>query len=332
MILKKIKIFLSAMPITLRNFIYPFLMIVMFLVGVACNNSFFQDVLIMIFFWGAAAQAWNLVGGYAGQFALGHSAFFGIGAYTSTLLFLRLSVYPWIGILVGGFLAAVIAAFIGFVTIRLKGPFFALATIAFGHVLYVLGINWKSITNGSAGLYIICEPRIEYFSFSDKISYLFVAIILFSIIFYVSKLIENSKTGYYLVAIRENEKAARTIGVNPLRYRVFAFALSAFFTAFIGTFYAQYIQFIEPGSVLGFQYSIQAPLIAIIGGVGFAYGPIVGSLITTPLGLFLRGWLGGTYGAIHMMIYGLVLVFVVLTMQEGIAIAIKNRFFSTRKN
>jgi len=309
------------------RFFYPFIALVMLGGGVASGNAFFQDTLIMIFFWAAAAGAWNITGGYAGQFSLGHAAFMGLGAYASTLLYIHFHLSPWLGMILGALLAGTVAMFLGYITIRLKGPYFALGTLAIGQVLYILAVNWKKLTNGSEGLYIPFEPQIQNFIFEDKIPYLLVSVVIASIVFYICRFIETSRIGFQLVAIREDEDAARSLGVNPVRTKVFAFTASAILTAIPGTFYAQYIQFIEPASVLSLHFSIQIPLIAIIGGVGVSYGPFMGSLIIIPLSLFLRASLGGKFGAIHMALYGAVLVFVVIALQQGVAPAIRDKFF-----
>jgi len=128
----------------LSEFMYPVFVVTVFVAGVLSGDAFLQDTLIMIFFWAATAGAWNLIGGYGGQFALGHAAFLGIGAYTSTILYVQLGVSPWLGLILGGALAAIIATFLGVVTIRLKGPYFALGTLAIGQVLQIIAVNWKS--------------------------------------------------------------------------------------------------------------------------------------------------------------------------------------------
>jgi branched-chain amino acid transport system permease protein len=314
----------------LSELIYPLFAVGTFAAGAISGNAFLQDTLIMIFFWAATAGAWNIIGGYGGQFALGHSAFLGIGAYTSTILYAQSGMSPWLGLICGGIIAALVATFLGVVTIRLKGPYFALGTLAIGQVLHIVAVNWKSLTNSSEGIYVKFEPSLLNFLFEGKIPYLLVCILMTSLVFYISKLIEVTRIGYYLAAMKEDEDAARSLGVPPVKVRVFAFAMSAFLTAILGTFYAQYIQFIEPASVLSLHFSVQMALITIIGGVGIAYGPLVGSIIIVPLSLFLRAWLGGKYGAVHMAIYGAVLVFVVISMQQGVAPAIRDRLFPKR--
>jgi branched-chain amino acid transport system permease protein len=230
-------------------------------------------------------------------------------------------------LIMGTLITAFFAAVIGWPMLRIRGPYFALGTLAIGQVLYILAVNWKKLTNGSEGLYIPFEPQIHNFIFEDKIPYLLVSVVIASLVFYLCRFIETSRIGYQLVAIREDEDAARSLGVNPVRTKVFAFTASAILTAIPGTFYAQYIQFIEPANVLSLHFSIQIPLIAIIGGVGVSYGPFLGSLIIIPLSLFLRASLGGKFGAIHMALYGAVLVFVVIALQQGVAPAIRDRFF-----
>lgn len=282
------------------------------------ENRFYLHVLVMILFYAALSQAWNIIGGYGGQLSLGHAAFFGIGAYTSTLLFFQLGLTPWIGGLLGGVLAAAAAFGISYPCFRLRGPFFTLSTIAFGEVVRILAIYFRDLTKGSVGLQIPFRPSLGNFIFREKASYLYVALGLLLITTAVAWWIEHSRLGHSLVALREDEDAAEAVGINTHWAKLAAVMISAFLTALGGTFYAQFVLFIEPYSVFSGDLSIQLALVAIIGGIGTISGPIVGSFIVTPVSEFARAWLGGSFRGLHFLVYGLILIVVVILIPRGV--------------
>jgi len=284
------------------------------------SNAYYLDIVVQVYMWAAAAVAWNLLGGYAGQFSLGHSAFFGIGAYTSSLLLLTAGLTPWIGMLAGGALAALFALVIGYLAIRLRGPFFTLATIALAEVLQILAVYFRDLTGGSQGLSLPFAASAANFTFDGKRAYALAGLgfLLFALL--VSWLIERSRLGYYLVAIREEEEAARAVGVPVLGIKLIATAASAFLTAMVGTFYAQYVLWIEPAHTFSLDVSVQLALIAIIGGLGTLLGPVIGAALIIPLNMFLRAWLGASYAGLYLVVYGLVLVLVVLYARQGLVV------------
>lgn len=280
-------------------------------------SPFYAHIVLMIFFYAGLAGAWNIIGGFAGQLSLGHAAFYGIGAYTSTLLFLKLGITPWIGMIAGGILASVVGLGLGYVSLRLKGPFFSMITIAFAEVIKIIAVNTPSLTKGSVGILIPFRPSLGNMIFRDKFSYVLLAMGFMLLVFLVSALIERSRMGYYLIAIRENEDAAQALTINTSWYKVLAMAMSGFLMALGGVIYTQYILFIEPYSEFDFVSSINPALIAIIGGMGTAVGPIIGSIIMTPLQEFLRTWLGGLAQGLHLFVYGLILVGAVIFVPGG---------------
>jgi len=284
------------------------------------SNAYHLDIVVQIYMWAAAAVGWNLLGGYAGQFSLGHAAFFGIGAYTSSLLLLTTGLTPWIGMLAGGLFATLFALVIGYLAIRLRGPFFTLATIALAEVLQILAVYFSGVTGGSQGLSLPFAANAAYFTFDGKRAYALAGLgfLLFALL--VTVLIERSRLGYYLVAIREEEDAARAVGVPVLRIKLLATATSAFLTAMVGTFYAQYVLWIEPSHAFSLDVSIQLALIAIIGGLGTLLGPVIGAALIIPLNMFLRAWLGASLTGLYLVVYGLVLVLVVLYARQGLVV------------
>jgi len=282
------------------------------------QNPFYQDLLIQVFFWATLASAWNLLGGFAGQISLGHAAFFGIGAYTSTILYLTFGLSPWIGMFAGAGLSVSVALIVGLPCFRLSSHFFALATLAFAEVLRLLASYWRGLTNGGVGLLIPHQVAFKNFVFEGKLAYSYVILAMLLGIFFVSYFLKNSRLGYSLVALREDQNAAESLGVNTNRTKMISLVISVFFTSLVGTFYAQYYAFIDPDIVFTSQISIQLALLSIIGGVGTILGPIIGATFLIPLDVFLRGWLGGVFSGMNFVIYGFVLICAVRYFPYGI--------------
>ncbi|MCX5908298.1 MAG: branched-chain amino acid ABC transporter permease, partial [Deltaproteobacteria bacterium] len=283
------------------------------------RNTFYEDIIFSSFSYATLALAWNLVGGFAGQISLGHTAFFGIGAYTSTLLYLNCSLSPWLGMLAGAGLSALVAIGIGVPCFRLKSHFFALATIAIGEVLRYLASYWRGLTQGGVGLLIPFKPGLENFMFQSKIPYAYLAFVLMLIMLFISYSIRNSKFGFQLISLREDQDAAESLGVKTSRCKLIALIISAFFTSISGTFYAQYLLFIDPATLFSLNFSIELALFTIIGGIGTVAGPILGAFMLTPLDVFLRAWLGGVSAGLSFIVYGLVLMVAVKYFPLGLS-------------
>ena len=298
-------------------------LIAVFATTLIVGNPFYTDIAVTIFYYAALSLAWNLVGGYAGQFSLGHSAFFGVGAYTSTLLFLRLGLSPWIGMLIGGLVAALLALLVFTPCFRLKGFYFCLASIALAEVLRILAVYFRGLTKGGVGLLLPVKPAWQNFLFENKYPYLIFALILLLVMVVVTDWIRRSRLGYYLQAIREDESAAKAVGINVVRCKAVIMMISAFFTAISGTFYAQYMMFIDPEIVFSMHLSIQVALFAIIGGVGTLAGPMLGAFLLVPLDAVMKGWLGTMYAGLGFVVYGAILIVVVMLMPNGIVKAVE---------
>jgi len=291
----------------------------LFLVMPLFLTPYMLDFMIVIFLFAFLASAWDIIGGYAGQLSLGHAAFFGIGAYTSTYLYVNQNISPWIGMIAGALLATFVAIILGFLCFRygLKGPFFALATLAFAEVLRLVATNWGAI-GGALGILIpLTGDSFVKFTFMEKINYYY--IIFFMMIFsaLIVSFIDRSKMGLYLMAIRENEDTAESAGVDTTKYKLLAISISAFLTGMGGTFYAQYVMYISPNEVFGIPLSIEIILRSIIGGSGTVLGPVLGAFVLGPLAEWARVYLGG-YSGVHLMIYGGIVMLVVLVMPNGI--------------
>jgi branched-chain amino acid transport system permease protein len=290
------------------------------------RSDYYLDILIQVLMWAALSSAYNISGGYAGQFSLGHSAFIGIGAYTSTIFFWKLGLSPWVGMLIGALLSGLAALLLGGVVFRLRGPFLGLATLAFGEVVQIIAINWRSLTKGAEGIGIPFKPAFANFVFVDKLTYYYIALGLWAGIALITWRIARSRIGYHLLAVRENQEAARALGINPTVVKIFALVLSAVLTALGGTFYAQYILYIDPSSLISFDVAIQFPLIAVVGGVGTIMGPLVGAAIMIPTALFLRSSLSGAMSGLDQAFFGLILLLVVLFLPQGLVPECRKRF------
>jgi len=274
---------------------------------------------IIICIYAFLGQAWNILGGYAGQFSFGHAAFFGIGAYTSTLLYLRLDVSPWLGIFAAGLAGMAFGLFSGYLSFRygLRGPYFALVMLAFAEMLRIVAENW-SVVGGSVGILMPLRGSAPLaFQFASKTSFYYIALGLLAGATLLTWRIERSRLGYYLRAIRENEEAAEALGVNAYRYKMIAMAISAFLTAVGGTFYAQYLLYIDPEITFGATVSVEILLRPIIGGAGTVLGPLLGSLVLTPFSEIARSLFQGYIG-VHLMFYGAILIAVIIFLPQGV--------------
>lgn len=288
------------------------------------SDSYSLHFIWKVVFWAMIAAAWNIAGGYAGQFSLGHAAFFGLGAYASTLLYQHFGLSPWLGMLAGGVLAALLATVIGMLTLRLQGPFFALASIAFAEVLRLIVVNWRGLTHGSEGISIPFMPGLANMMFTSRTAYVYIALGALLMVFLATYAIERSWVGYSLAALRENEDAAEALGVDTRKMKLLSIALSAFFSAIAGTLYANYILLIEPETMLGIGFSIEIALIAIIGGMATTLGPLVGAVMIVPLSEYLRAEFGGSLQGLYLLVYGAILIVMVIFMPQGLMSAIRD--------
>lgn len=276
-------------------------------------------VLILIFFFAYLGQCWNILGGYAGQISLGHATYFGVGAYISTLLFIHCDLTPWVGMFLGAFGALTVGLFTGYLCFRfgLKGPYFALATLAFAEILRLISLNMMSIGGASGLLVPLAGNKPFLFQFTEKKGYYYIIFAMMVLSILIVRKIEKSKMGFYFKSIHENEDAAEALGIDTQRYKLIAIGISSFLTAFGGTFYAQYLMYIQPDLTFSPFTSIEILLRAIIGGMGTVYGPVLGAFILTPLSEVTRTLIGGKTG-VHIMIFGAILMFVCIYMQRGV--------------
>ena len=293
--------------------------LVLLVLPLAITNAFAIDILIRVLLFAFIGVAWNLMGGYAKQLSLGHAAYFGLGAYTSTILLVRFGVSPWIGMLAGGLVGMAASLPIGALCFRLVGPYFAISTIATAQVLMLLFLKFRDFAWGAEGTTI---PNLGnaplMMQFGGKAGYYYLALTLLVLGLLVTRAIERSWMGYYLVAVGEDQDAAEAVGVNVPRIKRDVYLISAFLTALAGTFYVQYIYFIDPATAFSFNVSVEAALVSIVGGIGTLWGPVLGTAVLEPLSALLQSWLGSGRGGVQLIVYALILMAVILWQPAGL--------------
>lgn len=303
--------------LNINNSVLWFIAIISIFVALLLPNRYFQDIAVLTFLWAGLSSSWNLYSGYCGRLSIGHAAFLGIGAYSSSILYINYGISPWIGMVVGGLFSALAALVIGGTTLRLKGTFFVLSTIAFAEILKTIAIVSKDLTQGSLGIMIPYDPSFANMIFQGKIPFAIITWLYMMVVIIISVKFEKSKLGYSLIAIGENQEAAENIGVNSTKTMIIVYTMSAILTSFGGTLFAQYIMFIEPTSLMSMGYSVNFILYAIAGGMGTAFGPMIGSFLLVPITNLLRGYLSFISG-LHGFVLGLLLVVILLFRPDGI--------------
>ncbi|MBO8140778.1 MAG: branched-chain amino acid ABC transporter permease [Firmicutes bacterium] len=287
------------------------------LLPVFVRSQFALDMAILTLFYVGLTAAWNLVT-FSGRLSLGHAAFFGLGAYTATLLFVRAGIPPVIGAAVAVVVSLLGGLLMVLVMVRLRGPFFTLASIAFAEVLQLVATHWRSLTDGSVGLHIPFRPGWQNLTFTSKEPYYYIALALAVLSVWLGHRLYHSSTGYFLRAASSDEEACQALGVNIKRAQAAALLWSAGMTGLLGVFYAYFIYVIEPTTFFSMElFSLQPALNGIIGGVGTVWGPVLGALVMTPLGEYLRTFLGAMQQGLHFLVYGLVLLVIVRVLPGG---------------
>jgi branched-chain amino acid transport system permease protein len=294
------------------------------------HNNVWLNIGILILLYAMAAQGWNILGGLAGQISLGHALFFGLGAYSTALVSEKLAdtatrqatVSPWFGLIAGALIAAIVATIIGWPTFRLRGHYFSIATIAIGSIATGLFQSWAWV-NGNTGVYQpILEPSLWNFQFGeDKLPFYYIILTMLTLTMVFVWWLMRSRFGYYFQAIKNDQDAARSLGISATRYKVTAYVFSAIVTAFAGGFYGQYITYIGPDNVLALELSVIITVIAILGGAGTLWGPVLGALLLVPLQEFTRTFfsqLGGGGKALDLVIYGLLVTLIAVFQPAGL--------------
>ena len=321
------------------------------LVPVWVQSPYALHIFILLFMAVALGESWNVIGGFAGQYSVGHSAWYGLGAYGAFILLQRNATPPWKGVWVAVAVAVVVALAVGWITFRLRGPYFVLASIAVAEVIRLLALNWKDLTNGAEGILASDIPPLKLgetviTDWNSKIPYYYMGLAMAVFCIAVNVVVKRSKLGYYLQAIREDQDAAHSLGIPLTLYKNFALLISAACTALAGSFAAFYVGFIDPQAAFSLSdVSVQVVLICIIGGIGTVTGPLIGAVVlvllsealrsnliaqglfhlglseTSPAGMFLKENLAHA----HVLIYGILVIVVILFMPDGFV-----GFFGTR--
>lgn len=280
------------------------------------GSDYYRHIFIIALMWVVIGSSWNLLAGYTGQISFGHAIFFGVGAYSAGLCTTKLGISAWWGMLLGGPLAMLVGFFLGCICFRLRGAYFALATLAIAEVFRLTAIVWRDFTEGMQGILIIQ-------SFRSKIPYYFLALGLAVVCMLAIYKIMKSKWGFYFVAIREDQDAAESLGISAFRYKSISLLVSSFFTGVAGAFYMNYMGFIDPEVVFSLHYiSIMAILVGIIGGVGTIWGPAVGAFIMVWLQELFRSSFFGLapkwVSEAHALAFGILVIFVIRYMANGV--------------
>ena len=265
-----------------------------------------------------AAQGWNLLGGFGGQLSFGHAAFYGTGAYVTALLQQRYGVNAWAGAVLGVAAGALVGAVVGFLSFRagLRGSYFALVTLAFAEVLRILA-NAAPLTGGAAGLLVRLDVRAANFQFASRATFFYVALGCVAAALLLTWAISRSRFGAQLAAVRENEEAARALGIDAFATKLRAITLSAAITAAAGVLYVQYYLYIDSNLAYGAGVSVAALLAPVVGGVGTVLGPVIGAIALEGLGQLTRLAVGPVPG-IDQMLFGLLLVAAIAFMPGGL--------------
>ena len=303
-----------------KNMIFTILALVIALVVPLIIKAPYQlHMVILILIWASLGTAWNLLGGYGGQVSFGHAAFFGIGAYAAGMLSL-IDLSPWWGMLLGPVAATIIAFPIGLICFRLRGPYFALAMLALGEIFRIIFTNLP-VTRGAQGILIM--PVI-----TSKVFYYYIALALLVFTVGITYKIVNSKIGYYLVSIREDQDAATSLGIPTTMYKIIALLPSAFFTGLAGALYMNYVAFIDPKIVFNLvTVSIMIILVVMLGGPATTWGPTIGAALYIILGEVFRA----TLGAANVLVFGVLVCIIIMFMPNGILGALTHLWRFVRK-
>lgn len=314
----------------LKKFTPLIALITLIIFPLIVDNDYYQHLMILVLMWVVIGSAWNLIAGYTGQVSFGDAAFFGTGAYTAGLLVTHLGWSPWWGLLLGGITASLLALPFGWICFRLRGAYFALATLALNEIMRHIATIWEDFTNGMVGVLIIQ-------TFISKLPYYYIALALAVSTIIIIKLVMKSKLGYYFLSIREDQDAAESLGINSHHYKMISLVIAAALTGVAGALYMSYMGFIDPHVVFSLHdISIMAILVGIVGGVGTHYGPAVGAFVMVAVQeLFRTGGFGlissvakvsGSENLIaiskvitkaHVMGFGILVVVAILFMPNG---------------
>jgi branched-chain amino acid transport system permease protein len=295
------------------------------------GSAVYQRLGALVLLSAIGASAWNLIGGYAGQVSVGHAVFFGAGAYAALAGYAQFGLPPIAGAPIGAGVAILIAALIGVPTLRLSGHYFSMATIAVAELVRVLVTNWEWL-GGAQGISGPAVARtVLDLSFTSALPYYYIFLTVLAAILFITWRIEKSRMGFYLRAIKDSERAARSLGVAAGRYKLYAYMLSAGLTAVAGALYAIMFGFVDPESGCGILISVKMLIMAALGGAGLLFGPLVGALILVPLEEISNSLLGGKGAGLTFVVYGAIIVVIARFLPSGLLALFAGRMRPARK-
>jgi branched-chain amino acid transport system permease protein len=274
-------------------------------------NTYIMHILILVLMWSVIGQAWNILGGYTGQVSFGHAAFFGVGAYTAGILYQHAEISAWWGLPICIVVLTVLSLIVGYICLRLRGAYFALATLALGEICRVAAENLVDLTKGNLG--ILINER----TWVDKTWYFYIILIIAAGTFLLVKILIESKLGYYFVAVREDQDAAESLGINTTLYKTISLCISGVLTGIAGAFYMNYMGYIDPSIVFPlYDLSITTVMVVMVGGAATYWGPIIGAIIMVFLAENIRSL--PYIGAAHQTIFGIILILIIMFLPNGI--------------
>ena len=302
----------------MKKIVIPLAIVLLIVAPWVVSDPFFIHLMIMVLMWTVLGASWNILGGFTGQVSFGHAMFLGAGAYTTMILYLKLGIAPWYGIPLGGMVAALIALPIGIICFRLRGPYFALSTLAVAEIVRLVALNWESLTNGPVGLLITTLPDVTFggrmIDWENKIPFYYIIAVIALGAMAATAVMSRMRMGAYLLAIREDIDSAEAIGINTVQARVAALSLSAFFAGVAGGFYAMYFRYVDPDAVFSIALSVEMVFIAVVGGLTTVVGPLIGAVVLVTFGeTFRQVLLVG-----HLILYGIAMMLAIRYMPEGI--------------
>ncbi len=300
--------------------------VALLLIPLFFQAAFLLHIGTLIFFYIALTAAWNIPA-FGGKLSLGHASFFGIGAYGVAILYVKYGVSPWLGLIIAVGVSLLGGVVMSVPLIRLRGPFFTLASIAFAEALRMVAIDWRSLTNGSVGLNIPFRPGWGNLTFTSGKPFYYIALVLAAVVVALTYRLRHSALGYHLRAAASDEEAAGALGVNTARAHFLALMWSSGLTGVIAVFYTFFNYVLEPNTVFSLTlYSLQPALNGIIGGFGTVWGPVIGAILMTPLGEFLRFYLGTIQQGLNFVVYGIMLIATVNFLPGGIVSLLRPYF------
>ena len=282
------------------------------------KNKFVISTLVYSFLFASFGVAWNIIGGYGAQISWCHSAFAACGAYTTFLFYYYLGISPFFTMPVGMLIAYLMATLIGRGTFKLRGSFFSLSTIAFAEIVKICLLHFKDFTGGSSGRWIAYDgDNFLKLSFGTDVPFYYIGMVLLILVVGATAFFHKTKTGYYLGAIKGDEDAATTLGIETFRVKLTAFQVSAVMTSVVGAIYACFLTYIDPYAICSLDLSVKIGMTAIVGGVGTLWGPVLGAFVLQPLTQLSNTLFSNISGA-SMLMYAIILILVVLFKPNGL--------------